>query len=116
MSFYALQLSFEQTYHAFAKKPDKLFWATLKEKIFAIVGKGLEHLESKEIYCAHRPNFLSVSAGTGEKKIEGLDPVLVHYGNRSSVRGANQLTNDQREQTLHLDTTQLVLNQDPTVS
>ena len=27
----------------------------------------------------------------------------------------NQSTNDQREQTLHLDTSQLVLNQDPIV-
>ena len=31
MSFYALQVPFEQIYYAFAKKPDKLFWARLTE-------------------------------------------------------------------------------------
>ena len=46
MSFYALQVSFEQIYYAFAKKPAKLFLARLNEEIFAFVGKGLEHLES----------------------------------------------------------------------
>ena len=34
-----LQVSFEQIYYAFAKKPDKLFWAKLNEKSFAFVGK-----------------------------------------------------------------------------
>ena len=49
-SFYVLQVSFEQIYYAFAKKPDKLFWARLKEEIFAFVGKWLEHMENRE-FC-----------------------------------------------------------------
>ena len=67
MSFHALQVSFEQIYYAFAKKPDKLFWARLKEKIFAFMGKWLERLESREILCVHRPKILTVSAGPGYK-------------------------------------------------
>ena len=61
MSFYALPVSFEQIYYAFAKNPEKLFWARLKEKSFAFVGKCLEHLESREIFCVHRPKLLAVS-------------------------------------------------------
>ena len=38
MSFYALQVSFEQIYYAFAKKQDKLFWTRRKEKTFVCVG------------------------------------------------------------------------------
>ena len=34
MSFYALQVCSQQTYYAYAEKPDKLFWEGLKEKIF----------------------------------------------------------------------------------
>ena len=67
MSFYALQVSFEQIHYAIAKKPDKLFWAGLKELIFAFVGKWLEHLESREILCVHRLKILTVSAGPGYK-------------------------------------------------
>ena len=39
MSFYASQVSFERIYYAIANKPDKVFWARLKEKTFAFVGK-----------------------------------------------------------------------------
>ena len=67
MSFFVLQVSFEQIYYALAKKPDKLFWARLKEKTFALVGKSLEQLESREILCAHRPKLLTVSVGPGYK-------------------------------------------------
>ena len=65
MSFYALQVSFERIYHAFAKKPDKLFWARLKKVAFAFAGKRLERLERKEILCVHRRNFLTAPAVPG---------------------------------------------------
>ena len=55
MSFYDLQVSFQQIYYAFAQKPDKLFWAGLKKVTFAFAGKQLEHLESRGILCVHRP-------------------------------------------------------------
>ena len=67
MSFHALQVSFEQIYYAITKKPDELFWARLKEKTFSFVGNGLEHLESREILCVHRPKVLTVSAGPDTK-------------------------------------------------
>ena len=41
MSFYALQFSFEQNFYKIAEEPDKLYWAKLKEKTAAIVGKRL---------------------------------------------------------------------------
>ena len=47
--FILLQLSFQQIFYAFAKKPDKLFWKRLEEKTFAFAGKRLEHLESREL-------------------------------------------------------------------
>ena len=115
MTFYALQVSLEQIYYAFAKKPDKLFWARLKEKILAFVGKRLEHLESRAILCVHRRNFSTVSAGLGYKILR--EWIRCFYNNvidRLCV-ATNQSTNDQREQTLHLDTSQLVPNQVPTV-
>ena len=52
---------FEQIYYAFAKKPDKRFWARLRETTFAFVVKRLEHLASRKILCVHRPKFLTVS-------------------------------------------------------
>ena len=115
MSIYALQVSFEQISYAFAKKPDKLFWARLKEKIFAILSKYLEHLEIREILCFHGQKFLTVSAGPGYKI--SREWMLFLYNNvidRLCV-ATNQSTNDQREQTLHLNTSQPVLNQVPIV-
>ena len=115
MAFDALQVSFEQTYYAFAKKPDKLFWARLKEKTFAFVGKWLEHLESREILCVNRPNFLTVSVGPGSKILSEWIRCLYNNVIDRVCVVTNQSTNHQRERTLHLDTSQLVLNQDPTV-
>ena len=112
MSFYALQVSFEQIYYAFAKKPDKLFRARLKEKTFAFVGKWLEHMESRETLCVHRPKF---SVGPGYKILSEWIRCLYNNVIDRLCVVTNQSTNDQREQTLHLDTSQLVLNQDPTV-
>ena len=108
MSFYALQDSFEQICYSSAKK---LFWARLKEEIFAFE----EHLESREILCVDRPKNLTVSAGPGfEISREWIRCLHNDVIDRLCV-ATDQLTNDQREQTLHLDTNQLVLNKDPTV-
>ena len=115
MSFYALQVNSEQIFYAFPKKLDELFWARMKEKTFAFVGKWLEHLESREILFVHRPTFLTVSAGPGIKTSrEWIRCLYNNVINCLSVT-TKQSTNDEREQTLHLDTSQLVPNQDPTV-
>ena len=115
MSYYALQISFVQIYYVFAKKPDKLFWARLKEKTFAFVGNSLEHLESREIFCDHRPKLLTISAGPGYKILrEWIRCLYINVTDRLCVV-TNQSPIDQREQKLHLNTSQLVLNQDTTV-
>ena len=104
MSFCALQVSFEQIYYAFAKKPDKLFWTRLKKKIFAFVGKSSEHFESREILCVPRPKFLSSSAGPGYKILRECIRCLYNNVFDRLCVATSQSTNDQREQTLHLDT------------
>ena len=39
MSIFGFQVSFEQIYYSFTKKPDKIFWTNIKEMIFAIARK-----------------------------------------------------------------------------
>ena len=115
MSFDALPVSFEQIYYAFAKKPDKLFWARLKEKTFAFVGRRLEHFESREILCVHRPKLLTVSVSPGYKILMEWIRCLNNNVIDRLCAVTIQSTNNKREQTLHLNTSQIVLNQDPTV-
>ena len=91
------------------------FWARLKEKICAFVGKWLEHLESREILCVHLPNFLTVPTGRGYKILRVWIRCLYKNLIDRLCVATNQSTNDQRGQTLHLDTSQLALSQDPTV-
>ena len=111
MSFYALKVSFEQIFYAFAKEPDKLFWARLKEKTFAFAGKWLEHLESRKILCVHPPKILTVSVGPGYKILREWIRCLYNNVIDRLCVVTIQSTIDQREQTLHLDTSQLVLKQ-----
>ena len=114
MSFYGLQVSLEQIYYAFAKKPDKLVWARLKEVTFAFAGKQLEHLESREILCVHRPKTLNALNVRECKILTEQNHCLYNNVIYRLSAATNQSTNDQKEQTLHLDTSQLALNQDPT--
>ena len=63
----------------------------------------------------HRPKFLIVSVSPGYKTLrERIRCVYNNVIDRLCVV-TNQQTNDQREQRLHLDASQQVLNQDPTV-
>ena len=82
---------------------------------FAFAGKQLEHLESRVILCVHRPKSL-IALNDREYKIlkEQIHCLCNNVIYRLSA-ATNQSTNNQREQTLHLDTSQLALNQDPTV-
>ena len=82
---------------------------------FAFAGKQLEHLESKEILCVHRPKSLN-ALNVWEYKIltEQIHCLCNNLIYRQSA-ATNQSKNDQREHTLHLDTSQLAMNQDPTV-
>ena len=67
MSFYAVQVSFEQTYYPFPKETDESFRARLPEKTFTFAGKRLEELDSGEILRVHRPKTLNVSTDWGYK-------------------------------------------------
>ena len=116
MSFYALQLSFEKIYYTFAEEPDELFWARLQEKNFAFVGKCLKNMESRENLCVHRPQTMTVSVGPGYKSLKEWVRCLYNNIIDRMFVATSQSTIDQKEQTLHLDTSQLVLNQAPTVS
>ena len=93
----------------------KKFWARLKEKIFAYVGKWLELLESREVLCVNFTKLLNVSTGRGYKILRVWIRCLYKNLIDCLCVATNQSTNDQRGQTLQLDTSQLVLNQDPTV-
>ena len=103
MSFYALQVSFAQIYYEFAKKPDKLFWARLKEKTFAFLGKCLEHLESREELCVHCPEVLTVSAGPGYKVFREWIRCLYNNVTDCLCVATSQSINDRREQMVRLD-------------
>ena len=115
MPFYALQVSLEQFFYEFTKKPDKLFWARLKEKTFEFVGKRLEHLESREIFGVHRPKILTASAGP-EYKIsrEWMRCLYNNVIDRLCV-ATSYSENYRREQMLRLNTRQLALIQVPVV-
>ena len=86
-----------------------------EESGFAFAGKQLEHLESREISCVHRPKSLN-ALNVQEFKIltEQIHCLCNNVIYRLSA-ATIQSTNDQREQTLHLNTSQVALNQDPTV-
>ena len=115
MSFHALQVSFDKVFYKFAEEPDKLFWTRLKEKASAFLGKRLEHLENREIFCFHRPIVLIVSACPGYKTLRErirflyknvINPLIVETG---------QSINESKEQMLRLITSQLALIRVPIV-
>ena len=115
MSFYALPLSFQQIYYAFAKKRHELSWARLKEKTFAFMGKCLEHLECRETLCVHRLKFLTVSAVLRCKIFRECIRCLYNNVIDRLCVATSQSTNDRREQMLRLDTSQLALIRVPNV-
>ena len=67
MFLHSLQVSFENIYYVSAKKPDKLFWAKLKEKTFALVGKRLKHLEYGDILFVLCPKTKNASGFQAHK-------------------------------------------------
>ena len=75
------------------------------------------HLWEKDwnTWRVHRPKILTVSAGPGYKILRKYIRCLYNYVNNCLCVATNQSTYDQREQTLHFDTSQLVLNQVPNV-
>ena len=91
------------------------FWTRLKKVAFAFAGKRLEQLESREILRVHRPKSLNA---LNVREFKLLTEQILCLCNNVIYRlsaATNQSTNDQREQTLQLDTSQLAVNQDPTV-
>ena len=115
MSFYALQVSFEQIYYAFAEKLDKLFWTRLKEKGFVFEEKRLEHLQKRNTLYFNRPKTLNVSTSPEYKVSMRRTHCLYNNVIYRLNAATNQSINDPREPTLRPDTNQLVLIRDPTV-
>ena len=60
---------FHSSILTFAKKPDHFIWTRLKELVFALARKQLEHLEKKEMLCVHRPKALNVSTALRQTKL-----------------------------------------------
>ena len=75
---------------SFGKKPDKLYWTTLKETITAIVRKELEHLEKTRIekMCIYRQNNLIASSVQRHKLLNECVQYL--WSNVYSWRQVNQ--------------------------
>ena len=82
---------------------------------FAFAGKPLEHLESREILCVHRPKSLDALIVREYKILTEQIHCLCNNVIYRLSAATNQSANDQREQTLPPDTSQLALIQDPTV-
>ena len=82
---------------------------------FAFAGKQMEHLESKETSCVHRPMSLNAVNVREYKILTEQNHCLCKNVIYRLSAATNESTNDQKEQTLHLATSQLPLNQDPTV-
>ena len=72
-------------------------------------------MESREILCAHRPKSLDALNVREYKILTEQNHCLCNNVIYRLSAATNQSTDDQREQTLHLDTSQLALNQGPTV-
>ena len=115
MSFHALQVSFVENFYAFAEKPDKIFSTRLTEKTFAFVVEWTAHLHSREISCGHRPKFLIVSAGLGNRTLRERIRWLYNNVIYRLFEVISHLTKDRRVQTLRLDTNQIALIWGPTV-
>ena len=81
---------------------------------FAFAGKRLEHLESREILCVHRPKSLNALNVRECKILTEQNHCLCNNVIYRLSAATNQSTNDQREWTLHLNISQLALNHDPT--
>ena len=93
----------------------KLFWARLKKVNFAFARKLLEHLEGGEILCVHRPKSINALNDRESNVLTEQVHCLCNNVVYRLSAATNQSTNDQGEQTLHLDTSHLGLNQHQTV-
>ena len=82
---------------------------------FAFAGKQFERLESREILCIHRPKSSKPLNVRAWKFLMGQIHCLWNNLIYRLSAATNQSTIDKRELTLHLDTSQLVLNRDPIV-
>ena len=91
------------------------FLSRLKKVTFAFAGKQLEHMESREILCVHRSKSLNVLNVRENKILTEQNHCLCNNVIYRLSAATYQSTNDQKEQTLHLNTSQLAVNQDPTV-
>ena len=115
MFFYALQFCFEKSYLTFAQEPDKFFWARLKEKTFAFVGKWLEHLGNRGTLCVHRPKIFIFSNGPGYETLMEWIPFLNAKLIDRLFLATSQSIKERRDQILRLDNSRLAVVRFPIV-
>ena len=115
MYFIVLQVSFEQLYHSFAKKPDKLFWTGLKGTTFALAGEIIGTLENRNDFVYSSFNDFKFFKRCGWKYLMRLNHCLNNNVIYRLYAATNQTIKNSREPTLRLDTSQVALIQDPSV-
>ena len=59
LSFYALQVSVQQIFCAFAEKPNKFLCTGLKELTIALARRQSAQSDREKILCVHRPKTLN---------------------------------------------------------
>ena len=69
---------------------------------FAFKGKRLEHLESGETLCVHRPKSLNALNVREDKILTKQNHCLCNNVIYRLSVATNQSTNDQSEQTMHI--------------
>ena len=86
------------------RNPVNSFGKAWRKRIFEYLGKWLEHLESRGILCAHRPNFLTVPAGPGLKNLREWIQCLYNVVIDRLCVATSQSINDRKQQILFLNT------------
>ena len=90
-------------------------WQDWRKKILHFWEKKLKQLKGREILCVHFPKTIKVSTGLGYKIRLGRIHCLYKNVISCVYVATNQSKNERRERTLHLETSQLPLIQDPIV-
>ena len=108
MSFYALQISFEEIYYAFAERPDKLFGTRLKQNTFEFAGKSLDYLASGKFLFFRCSEFLIASTVRVKKVKEWIQFLYRDVMDHLFV-ATSQSTIDRWEHLLRFHTSEIAL-------
>ena len=115
MSFYVLQVSFEQIYYALEQKPNKIFQTRLKEINVLLARKRLELLDFRVIMCVHRSKILNASIVRDYEFSREWEQYLYSNVVDPLFVSTSQPLKDRKQQMLRLDTSQPASIRVPTV-